>query len=67
MALIESPCIRNCCLNDDDICVGCYRSLAEITRWSQADDAVKVQILAAADTRRVLQQARKGQSGPLGK
>lgn len=59
MALIESPCIRNCCLNDDDICVGCYRSLAEITRWTQVDDAVKVQILAAADVRRVLQQAHK--------
>lgn len=63
MALIESPCIRNCCLNDDDICVGCYRSLGEITRWSQVDDSGKAQILADADARRVLQQARKWQSG----
>lgn len=67
MAIIESPCIRNCCLNDDDICVGCYRSLAEITCWSQVDNAVKVDILVAADARRALQQVRLRQPGTLKK
>ncbi|MEO1926243.1 MAG: DUF1289 domain-containing protein, partial [Gammaproteobacteria bacterium] len=23
---IQSPCVRNCCLNEDDICLGCRRS-----------------------------------------
>jgi len=29
-----SPCVRNCCLNENDICLGCFRSLAEITQWA---------------------------------
>ena len=28
-----SPCIRNCCLNEGDICLGCFRSLSEIIGW----------------------------------
>ncbi|MGB0915594.1 MAG: DUF1289 domain-containing protein, partial [Crocinitomicaceae bacterium] len=24
---IKSPCIRNCCLNQKDICVGCFRHI----------------------------------------
>lgn len=52
MATVESPCVRNCCLDDSDICVGCYRSLVEITRWSLVDDDVKALILVAAEERR---------------
>jgi uncharacterized protein len=51
-AIIDSPCVRNCCLNDDDICLGCGRSLVEITRWSAATDTGKQVILAAAAERR---------------
>jgi len=47
-----SPCIRNCCLNDDDICLGCYRSLEEITRWGEADDQARIIILKNANQRR---------------
>ncbi|WP_156302871.1 DUF1289 domain-containing protein, partial [Methylogaea oryzae] len=25
------PCVRNCCLDSTDICLGCFRALAEIT------------------------------------
>jgi predicted Fe-S protein YdhL (DUF1289 family) len=32
---IQSPCVRNCCLNEDDICLGCRRSLSEIIAWGQ--------------------------------
>lgn len=32
--MIESPCVRNCCLDNDDICLGCHRSLSEITAWA---------------------------------
>lgn len=52
---IESPCVRNCCLNDDDICLGCGRSLQEITRWSVASDADKrITLVAAAERRRLI-------------
>lgn len=53
MAPVESPCIKNCCLDDNDICVGCFRSLAEITRWSTAGDDVKARIMDHVQARRV--------------
>lgn len=30
-----SPCVRNCCLDENDICIGCYRSLSEILNWRE--------------------------------
>lgn len=42
---VESPCIRNCCLNDDDICLGCFRHVDEIIEWGPADDQQRVCIL----------------------
>lgn len=53
MTTVESPCIRNCCLDDNDICVGCFRSLGEIAHWSQVDDDGKMNILVDADVRRI--------------
>jgi predicted Fe-S protein YdhL (DUF1289 family) len=49
--LIASPCISICALDENDICVGCYRSAEEITRWSQADNAERHSIIASAATR----------------
>jgi uncharacterized protein len=51
-SIAQSPCIRNCCLSDDDICLGCYRSLEEITRWGEADDQARMIILKNANQRR---------------
>ena len=34
---VPSPCVRRCCLTDDDICLGCFRSLEEILRWSESN------------------------------
>lgn len=56
---IESPCIRNCCLNDDDICLGCGRSLQEITRWSASSNADKQITLASAAERKRLIRLRQ--------
>ena len=32
---IPSPCVRNCCLNENDVCIGCNRSLSEILNWRE--------------------------------
>ena len=45
MNKIESPCVRNCCLNERDICIGCLRTLEEIKAWGQADEAKKKKIM----------------------
>ncbi|MHB1237876.1 MAG: DUF1289 domain-containing protein [Gallionella sp.] len=48
---MQSPCVRNCCLNDDDICLGCFRSLEEITRWGTATRDERVIFLQNARQR----------------
>ncbi len=35
---IASPCVSNCCLNQEDICLGCFRSLEEILAWRAANN-----------------------------
>lgn len=51
MSDIESPCVRNCCLNDDDICLGCFRSLEEITQWGESNSDARTVILEHARQR----------------
>lgn len=51
---VASPCISQCCLNDDDICVGCYRALDEITGWHSATNQRKQEILANCEKRKQL-------------
>jgi uncharacterized protein len=48
---LASPCIRSCCLDDDDVCMGCGRSLEEIVAWNEASDAEKTAILARSRER----------------
>jgi predicted Fe-S protein YdhL (DUF1289 family) len=42
---MASPCINVCALDDADICIGCQRSAAEITRWSRMDNTERAQVL----------------------
>ncbi|WED28354.1 DUF1289 domain-containing protein [Vibrio sp. DW001] len=46
-----SPCIRHCCLDGGDICLGCHRSLSEIMQWSESSNESKRQILNLANAR----------------
>lgn len=50
MSLPPSPCIRNCCLNND-ICIGCHRHIDEIVGWAAADGPMREQILKRAAQR----------------
>jgi predicted Fe-S protein YdhL (DUF1289 family) len=47
-----SPCISVCALDEQGICVGCYRSTDEITDWMMASAAEKRAIIARAAARR---------------
>ena len=49
---IASPCVRNCCLNEEDICIGCFRNIDEICGWSAADEGEKLKILEQVNLRR---------------
>ena len=42
---VASPCVHVCALDEADICIGCQRSAAEITRWGRMDNAERRQVL----------------------
>lgn len=48
---VRSPCVRNCCLGEDDVCLGCFRHLEEIKLWGLADDKARIKIVRAARRR----------------
>jgi predicted Fe-S protein YdhL (DUF1289 family) len=48
---VPSPCVRNCCLDEANICMGCYRSLSEICGWHEAPDTEKIEILIRCRSR----------------
>ena len=60
-----SPCVRNCCLDDDDVCLGCGRRLDEILAWHGADHAAKFVILDAAAERREARVRRHAPGWPF--
>ena len=42
--LSASPCVSICLLNDEDICVGCYRSADEIRLWVSYDQLQREEV-----------------------
>ncbi|MFT5940456.1 MAG: putative Fe-S protein YdhL (DUF1289 family) [Paraglaciecola sp.] len=42
---VASPCIGNCCLDEQDMCMGCFRLLNEITGWGDASGQQRYVIL----------------------
>lgn len=47
-----SPCIRLCALGNADICVGCFRTLEEIKRWTGMTAAEQWSVVQAAAQRK---------------
>lgn len=57
--LVVSPCIGVCELSDEEICLGCGRTLQDIAVWSGADEARRREIVEQA-RRRLIQDAATG-------
>jgi len=53
---MESPCIRLCTLDEQDVCIGCNRSMDEITQWHPATDTEKQAIMKRSKARARLRQ-----------
>jgi len=51
---VPSPCVRNCCLDEADVCLGCGRTIDEILRWQKATNAEREAIVRKAAERRAL-------------
>jgi predicted Fe-S protein YdhL (DUF1289 family) len=48
---VASPCVHVCALDDADICLGCQRNSAEITRWGLMDNAERREVLRRCEQR----------------
>jgi predicted Fe-S protein YdhL (DUF1289 family) len=59
----QSPCVRNCCLDENDVCLGCGRLLEEILRWRSASEAEREAMLLLASNRR-MQRRRESRRSP---
>jgi uncharacterized protein len=44
-ATVPSPCVEICRLDAQGLCVGCRRTLGEITEWPSASEARRREIL----------------------
>jgi uncharacterized protein len=56
----QSPCVRNCCLDEFDVCLGCGRHLQEILRWHDADIEERGAILDRAAARLAIRERKTG-------
>lgn len=60
---VVSPCTRRCCLDAQDVCLGCGRRLQDILRWHDAGDDERRRIAAEAALRRAAREAGTGSTG----
>ena len=48
---VASPCVNICALDEQDICIGCQRTVDEITRWGRMDNTERRSVLARCHER----------------
>lgn len=51
--MTQSPCVRNCCLDKEDFCVGCSRHINEIVGWNKLSEQEKARIIRLCKSRKV--------------
>ncbi|MCF1709618.1 DUF1289 domain-containing protein [Tabrizicola sp. J26] len=58
---IESPCVKLCVVHPEErICVGCYRSIEEISAWSRLTPEERSAIIADLPSRAPRLARRRG-------
>ncbi len=51
--VVQSPCISVCALDENDVCTGCFRTLGEISDWSEYSNDKKRDVVSEARQRMV--------------
>jgi uncharacterized protein len=58
---IESPCVKLCVVHPDArLCIGCLRTIDEITAWSRMTHDARAAIIAELPARAVSLTKRRG-------
>ncbi|MBI1979977.1 MAG: DUF1289 domain-containing protein [Methylocystis sp.] len=55
--MVDSPCVKICELDRDDVCVGCGRTRAEIAGWTAMSEPQKAKVVELADGRKRIASA----------
>lgn len=45
LGMVKSPCVAVCALDENDVCIGCYRTSDEIMHWGTMDNEEKSKVL----------------------
>lgn len=64
---VESPCVKLCVIHPEErLCVGCFRTIEEISNWSRLTHAARSAVIADLPTREPkLAKRRGGRMGRL--
>jgi len=66
VALLSTPCVRICVVDPvSALCIGCGRTVAEVTIWSEITAAEQRRVIAELPKRLVAARARTMRSGRL--
>jgi uncharacterized protein len=58
---VESPCVKLCVVHPEArICIGCYRSIDEITIWSRLTHEARADLMAELPNRASQLTKRRG-------
>lgn len=58
---IQSPCVKLCVVHPEErICIGCYRSIAEISGWSRMTAGERAAVMAELPARAPRLAKRRG-------
>lgn len=58
---VQSPCVKLCAIHTEArICVGCHRSISEITEWSRMSHEERAAVMADLPARVALLSKRRG-------
>lgn len=56
---VASPCVHVCALDEQDICIGCQRTAAEITRWGLMSNDERREVLGRCFERQGARAAQR--------
>ncbi|GAA6145183.1 DUF1289 domain-containing protein [Thalassolituus maritimus] len=48
---VASPCVSICALDENNVCLGCYRTAHEITEWSVMSNTEKQAVMRSVGER----------------
>ncbi|BDW99910.1 Fe-S oxidoreductase [Maricaulis maris] len=58
---IDTPCVKVCFVDPKaQLCVGCFRTLEELGRWTRYSDAERTAVMDALPAREAAYQAGRG-------